>query len=461
MKRVPLRVKMAVAFVLITAAGFVVLSTFGRTLVKKQATNNTVNAMYHSAQSIAALYRESSSVLTHDSVRLIAAAMNYDVWITDLSGRVVASSDPKTESLVISDFRPADLSDGYYMSGRFYNTFAEDVLTVYAVLAHDAEARGFVLLHAPVSAVNVTADQMQLFAYLAFGAVMVLVLFLFLFIEFSVIRPIERVVTAGKEYANQNLSYPLPKVPHDEIGEIALAEQDLARQLQSAADDQHKFLQNISHDFRSPLTSIRGYMVAMQDGTIPPEMQGKYLDVVIGETDRLTTMANELLDVTQLENGVILDRTEFDLNDLIREVLPSFEGRAREKNVTFEVQFENAAQPVYADRPRIQQVIHNLIDNAIKFSGNDVTIDVSTHVSGGKVFTSVKDHGVGIEPENIKKIWNRFYKTDPSRGKDRKGTGLGLSIVRDIIQNHKENIDVISTPGVGSEFIFTLPAEEE
>ena len=115
-------------------------------------------------------------------------------------------------------------------------------------------------------------------------------------------------------------------------------------------------------------------------------------------------------------------------------------------------------QPVHADRSRIQQVIYNLVDNAIKFSNLDSTVDIATHLHGDKVFVSVTDHGVGIEKENLNKIWERFYKTDASRGKDKKGTGLGLAIVREIIQAHKENIDVISTPGVGTEFIFKLPA---
>ena len=155
---------------------------------------------------------------------------------------------------------------------------------------------------------------------------------------------------------------------------------------------------------------------------------------------------------------MILDRSDFDLNQLIREVLLSFEGRVEEKRIVFNVTFEEESCYVNADRARIQQVIYNLVDNAIKFSEYDSAIDLSTSLHGDKVLTSVADHGVGIEKENLPKIWDRFYKTDSSRGKDKKGTGLGLSIVREIIQAHRENIDVISTPGVGTEFIFSLPS---
>ena len=113
---------------------------------------------------------------------------------------------------------------------------------------------------------------------------------------------------------------------------------------------------------------------------------------------------------------------------------------------------------MFADKYRISQVIYNLTDNAIKFSNNNSSIDISTTLRGDRVFISVRDHGIGIEKEELNKIWERFYKSDASRGKDKKRSGLGLSIVREIIQAHKENIDVISTPDVGTEFIFTLPA---
>jgi signal transduction histidine kinase len=116
---------------------------------------------------------------------------------------------------------------------------------------------------------------------------------------------------------------------------------------------------------------------------------------------------------------------------------------------------------VHADQSKVQQIIYNLTDNAIKFSSRDSSICIETSVKNGKVFVAVKDHGIGIPKEAIGKIWERFYKTDLSRGKDKKGTGIGLSIVKEIIQAHGENINVISTEGVGTEFIFTLPFVDE
>ncbi|MBO4410930.1 MAG: HAMP domain-containing histidine kinase [Lachnospiraceae bacterium] len=455
-----LRVKLTIAYFLILCMAFALLATVGTSMAVKEAENDVRDSLYRDATYASALYRENVGTVNREFLTTIARISGAEVWVMDSHGTVMATSDPDQASFPVPDFRASDGIGGYYMIGDFYGTHDNEVLTVYTSLTKDVTVNGYIFFHYPTALTQKNADRTMFYAYLTFWLFTGLITLLILWISLSVITPLRKVVTAGHEYVNGNLTYPNPVHRSDEVGSVALAEEELAKQLQSSADDQHRFLQNISHDFRSPLTSIRGYMVAIQDGTIPPEMQGKYLDIAISETDRLTNLANGLLDITQLENGAILKCGTFDINGLIREILPTFEGRVREKNLVFNVTFEAEQQNVYADRQRIAQVIHNLVDNAIKFSGQNSSIDLSTSLSGGKVFTSVKDHGVGIEKENIDKIWTRFYKTDASRGKDKKGSGLGLSIVRDIIQNHKEHIDVISTPGVGTEFVFTLPAAE-
>ena len=142
---------------------------------------------------------------------------------------------------------------------------------------------------------------------------------------------------------------------------------------------------------------------------------------------------------------------------MIKDTAASFEGTCNTKNIVIDLTFSEPITMVYADLGKIQQVLYNLIDNAIKFSHPDSVIYIQVTVKYEKIFVSVKDTGVGIPKGSLKKIWERFYKSDPSRGKDKRGTGLGLSIVKEIIQNHGETIDVVSTEDVGTEFIFTLP----
>ena len=139
----------------------------------------------------------------------------------------------------------------------------------------------------------------------------------------------------------------------------------------------------------------------------------------------------------------------------------TFEGICKEKRISFDLILTGEKLYVSADMSKIQQVLYNLIDNALKFSHPDSTITIETTEKNEKIFVSVKDTGIGIPKDSIKKIWERFYKTDLSRGKDKKGTGLGLAIVKEIIQAHGENINCISTEGVGTEFIFTLPLAKE
>ena len=156
------------------------------------------------------------------------------------------------------------------------------------------------------------------------------------------------------------------------------------------------------------------------------------------------------------EKGRLLDYTNFDINHVIKTTAASFEGTCREKRISIELLLTGQNLYANADMGKIQQVLYNLIDNAIKFSPSESVIKIETSLKHETIFVSVKDSGCGIPKSSLNKIWDRFYKIDSSRGKDRKGTGLGLSIVKEIIRSHNQNINVISTEGVGTEFIFTL-----
>ena len=286
---------------------------------------------------------------------------------------------------------------------------------------------------------------------------LLLSLIILIFFTEIVYLPLRRITKATEQYAAGNMHYELTADSEDEIGYLAASLGYMAQKVASSEDDQKKFIANVSHDFRSPLTSIRGFLQAMLDGTIPPEMHEKYLGIVLNETDRLTKLTNDLLTLNNLNTkGMILNRTDFDINATIRQVAASFEQTCLKKEITLELILTGSVLYVNADKDRIQQVLYNLIDNAIKFSRSSTSVRLETYEKHRKIFVSVKDHGIGIPRGEQDAVFERFYKTDLSRGKDKKGTGLGLSIVREIIRAHNENINVISTEGVGTEFIFTL-----
>ncbi len=281
---------------------------------------------------------------------------------------------------------------------------------------------------------------------------------LFLHLYFQIVRPLSALTKETREYAKGHFNYPMAKMFLKEQKELANAIRYLSVQLSGMMENQKNFIANVSHDFRSPLTSIKGYAEAMADGTIPPEMQKKYFNIILFETERLTKLTSSLLELNQLDHkNMALEKTDFDINKAIKQTSASFEQRCTSKRISLDLIFEEKELFVHGDIHRIQQVIQNLLDNAIKFSPNDTVITIQTTQQNHKVFVSVKDNGIGIPKSSIPKIWNRFYKTDISRGKDKTGTGLGLSISKEIINAHKENINVISTEGVGTEFLFSLP----
>ncbi len=243
----------------------------------------------------------------------------------------------------------------------------------------------------------------------------------------------------------------------NEVAELADSMNYMAEELEKLEDLRKDFIANISHDFRSPLTSIKGYVQAIMDGTIPPERQDKYLGVVLSEADRLTKLTNDILMLTKMENEVLKPEMEvFDLHETIRKILLQFEQKIIEKGINMTLLIEQEDIYVHADFNQINRIIYNLLDNAIKFCSEDDEIIVETSLKDDKVSVSVKDTGPGISEEDIKHIWTRFHKADRSRGKDKKGVGLGLSIVREIIRAHNETIEVYSQLGKGTTFVFTL-----
>lgn len=359
--------------------------------------------------------------------------------------------------IVIPDFDPAANPDVHYQTGDFYNVFSEKMLSVFYPITSGITIKGYVIIHVPMSNIESDRSYVLNLCYIALLIVFGLsLLILGAFTKF-VYLPLRKISKGTSEYAKGNFEHQIVLHSDDEMGQLANSLNYMASELKQSRDYQNRFIANVSHDFRSPLTSIKGYLAAMQDGTIPVEMQPKYFDIVLSETERLSKLTESLLTLNSLNpTAIVLDKTDFDINQVIKATAASFEGTCRGKQISLELILTGQTLYVYADMTKIQQVLYNLLDNAIKFSHNNSQIRIETTEKGEKIFVSVKDFGIGIPKESLKQIFERFYKTDLSRGKDKRGTGLGLSIVKEIIQNHNENINVISTVDVGTEFIFTL-----
>ena len=399
---------------------------------------------------------EMKSLSTFNDTRIMFITPSGDV-ILDTNNSSTDKSNEDRILFSINDFDYGDLKGKHDILWDFYGLFSEPELSVFSPISNSFEIKGYVVINIPESAIVERVYDTFNTNYLTLAIVLILSSAFLVLYFFQVHRPIKEITRATNEYSKGNLSYHVKPMHNDEIGRLGMSLDYMASQLNESDKFQQKFLSNISHDFRSPLTSIKGYLEAIQDGTIPPEMLDKYIGIMLLETERLTKLTSNILTLNELDpKSVRLDISTFDLNSIIRHTVETFEGTCKKKGIKFNITYANSVQNVKADKGRIQQVIYNLIDNAIKFSKENSYIYITVKEKGEKAQISIKDTGCGIAKEDIDKIWDRFYKSDSSRGRDKKGSGLGLSITKEVIQAHGENIDVVSTVGVGTEFIFTL-----
>lgn len=273
------------------------------------------------------------------------------------------------------------------------------------------------------------------------------------------IRPMKMVNEASKKISNGEYGTHVNiRFADAEAKLLSRNMNNIAEEFENLEHMRKSFVANASHELRSPLTSMQGFLQAILDGTIAQEDQEKYLKIVLSETKRLSALINSMLDLSRMESGKYpLTMTRFEINSVIRQIVERFEPNLVKKELQLDVDFARTASYVYADKDKIIQVLINLIDNAIKYSPAYSRILLTTHIHGRKIYVTVKDKGFGISKKDQMLIWDRFYMADKARTPVKgKGTGLGLSIVKKIMDDHKEVIWVESNKGAGATFIFTL-----
>lgn len=469
MKKRPLVFKFILGYLLCMIPLILFSSTLGMNYIRKYVSNKTKADLYTYAQFIEDKYfmnlYDSASVSVNTEIakeiQQYDSVLQTHVWITNQNGSLIANSDNvnlQNNRYVITDYDNDFFSQYYYQNKTLPPLLQEPMLTVILPVTMDYSIRGYIIVYQPTEIFFQSLSHYEDILFFALLGIGIILAVLLIYCWCITASPSKKVLKAISSYASGNYQQTLSLHSKDEYEQMSIELNFLAEQLQDLDNYQKNFIANVSHDFRSPLTSIKGYAEAMQDGTIPPEMYNKYLDIIAFETERLTKLTTNLLSLNSFERGMAtLDITSFDINHIIKRTASSFEGTCIKKHVKLNLTFSEKKTFVNADESKIQQVLYNLIDNAIKFSHNDSQIRITTLEKKEKVIVSVKDFGIGVPKNSVKKIWERFYKTDLSRGKDRKGTGLGLSITKEIINAHNENINVTSTEGVGTEFTFTLP----
>jgi len=271
-------------------------------------------------------------------------------------------------------------------------------------------------------------------------------------------KPFMEINEIVQKYSKGDYNVRIPISRVEEATQLAISFNAMADQLKDLEATRRSFVANVSHELRSPLTSMKGFLEAMQDGTIGPDEYEKYIGIVLSETKRMAVMVNDLLDLARIESGRTALKLEiFDINELIRRTLITFEARIYEHHMQVDVKFAQEQYYVEADNAQISQVLRNIIDNAIKYSPDDSRLRIATYAMRREIYVSVQDSGPGIPEADIPHVFDRFYKVEKAHTPSKQsGTGLGLSIVKRIIDQHNQTITLKSAKGKGCTFTFTL-----
>jgi len=278
-----------------------------------------------------------------------------------------------------------------------------------------------------------------------------------------VIRPLRHMSGMAKEFAAGNFEARVSVEGQDEVAELAVAFNNMASSLSQLEVMRNTFMANVSHDLRTPMTTISGFIDNILSGAIPPEKRDYYLNLIRNEVQRLARLVASLLDISRIQAGDRkFEMKPFDICEMARIILISFEQKIEAKRLDVEFLCDDERMTVLADRDAIYQILYNICDNAVKFSREEGKLRVAlTQREDGKVQISVYNEGAGIAADDLPFVFERFYKGDKSRGLDKSGVGLGMFISKTIIEAHHEKIWVKSEQGSYCEFNFTLPQTGE
>lgn len=457
--------KIYTIYAVVTLIVFISLVSFVMYVIDSTTISQELNKMNQYGESINQFYQDKTTVVNPDYFKYIVNIMGqtsgYRIVITDIELDVFTDTQRillQGQRLTVDQPNINKALEGKKVSAvHALGSGAKAITLVVPISNTHYNTAALIFIQSRVASVmNIANPFFKLTVICLLISLLFSLMLMYLFSR-RINKVFNQMNRTAKSIANGNFESRIMIQGDDEFSELATNLNYMAAELGKLEEMRRSFIANISHDFRSPLTSIKGFVQAILDGTIPPENQGKYLNIVLNESDRLTNLTNDILLLTKLENnGISIEKQSFDIHSLVREVIIQFEQKIMEKKMEIILLIDERAILVDADREKIQRVLYNIIDNAVKFCGKGDRLTIETTKFKDKVNISIKDTGPGINEEDIKYIFNRFHKADRSRGMDKKGTGLGLSIVKEIMNAHNESINVNSQLNKGTEFIFTL-----
>ncbi len=472
--------KYLVTFLVIITVSFLVLATVICSMLSSHSAEAREETIQSGSQAVAAFiadgYQTSDTAMFSGYVYFNRSMLRgaFALYVTNSEDHAeVYLSDERGVWLLSSleeDTTPAASLPGDILEAvksgepyRGYTTFGDmytekRLVSVHPVMDENGTFLGAVMLSGTTESISGLVETMLKTILTTCLWVMVAAMLAVYFTSEKISGPLREMSRAAKEYALGRFDVRVPVHGSDEVAQLATAFNNMANSLENVEEQRRTFLANVSHDLRTPMTTIAGFIDGILDGAIPEENQAYYLELIASEVRRLSRLVSSLLDISRIQAGERkFTMTAFDLCEMARQILISFEQRIDEKkiDITFDCDRDNLS--VYADRDAIYQVVYNLCDNAVKFTTPSGELRLSITERDRKVTLSVWNMGEGIASADLPYVFDRFYKGDKSRGLDKTGVGLGLYITKTIMEAHKAPIWVKSEAGKWCEFGFTLP----
>jgi signal transduction histidine kinase len=399
----------------------------------------------------------------------LGGSTGQQIFITDARGVIISCSDveptcvhigARLDELLLSSLPRSgsaaylDTLGGMYGDNHYTVvsavTDAKGHLTAYLFVSRDTRA-----------ALSVWEAMLPMLFMVSMVVLMLALLFGFANSR-ALAQPLREMADAARRFGRGDLSVRVDASSEDEIGELGEAFNSMADSLEKSEQRRREFIANVSHELKTPMTTIAGYADGILDGTIPPESEKKYLQTISSETKRLSRLVRSMLELSRIQAGNREDllSQSFDISEVLRRTLVNFIDKIEERGLDVDFQVPEEPIVVMGNADAITQVVYNLFDNAVKFSRNGTELGVSLWKDDAKAYVSVRNHGSTIPEAEIPLLFERFHKSDRSRSQDRDGVGLGLYIVKTILNNHGEDIAVTSRQGV-TDFVFTLALKPE
>ena len=348
----------------------------------------------------------------------------------------------------------------YFEKGTLGGIYKEDryISTKAIHGSNNSDTIGVVIISANTKDIdNFMSMVMQIFFLAAIATLSMSILAIGVF-SYNMVKPLRQMSTAAKQFGKGDFSVRVSATGNDEINELATAFNNMAESLSASETTRKSFVANVSHELKTPMTTITGFIDGILDGTIPPEKQNHYLHIVSDEIKRLSRLVRSMLNLSRIDSGELkLNYQTFDLLDVLVNVIITFEQEIDRKGIDIKGLDMITPKSVYGDKDLLHQVVYNLVENAVKFTNDGGYIEFNIIESLERFDFMIKNSGMGIGASEIEHVFERFYKTDKSRSKDKKGLGLGLYLVRSIIRLHGGDISAKSNVGEYTEFDFYIP----